>query len=155
MTANAQANGYRLPTEAEWEYAAREGGKKVRFGNGKNVANPDEINFEASGRYKRPYSIAGIYRQKTVEIKSFSPNALGLYNMSGNVWEWCWDWWDEKYYKTSPSDNPKGAKQGKYRLLRGGSSGGNPEGVRAAVRTGGNPNYHAYKVGLRVVARYD
>ena len=93
---------YRLPTEAEWEYAAREGGKNRRFGNGKNTIDPSEINFNASADYKKSYSNTGTYRAKTVAVSSFSPNALGLYNMSGNVWEWCSDWYEKIITKTVP-----------------------------------------------------
>ena len=155
VTANEQANGYRLPTEAEWEYAAREGGKKYRFGNGKNTANPEEMNFDARADYKSTYSVIGIYRFKTAEVNHFSPNALGLYNMSGNVWEWCWDWYDENYYKTSPLDNPKGAQQGKCRILRGGSWSISPRYVRATIRIRHFPDLTNLTLGFRVVARYD
>ena len=92
VTANWGANGYRLPTEAEWEYAARGGGKAVLFGNGKNVADPREINFYSSASYKKDYSVVGKYRGQTVPVGILnSPNALGLHDMSGNVWEWYWD----------------------------------------------------------------
>lgn len=88
MTCDWSADGYRLPTEAEWEYAAREGGKKVRFGNGRDTIDPSEINFNADAKYKKEYSIVGEYRAQTVPCGSLnSPNALGLHDMSGNVWE--------------------------------------------------------------------
>jgi formylglycine-generating enzyme required for sulfatase activity len=80
---------YRLPTETEWEFSAREGGKKVRFGNGKDIADPSEINFECSRFHEKTYSVSGVERLKTVSVNSLTPNALGLYHMSGNVWEFC------------------------------------------------------------------
>ena len=78
---------FRLPTEAEWEYACREGGRKVRFCNGKDIADPSEINFDARAKYKKPYSVVGAYRGATTLVASFAPNSLGLYDMSGNVEE--------------------------------------------------------------------
>ena len=78
---------YRLPTEAEWEYAAREGGKKVRFGNGKDIADPGEINFRGTAD-KKSYSRTGVFRVKTTKVGSFASNSLGLHDMSGNV---CWN----------------------------------------------------------------
>ncbi|PSJ71751.1 sulfatase-modifying factor protein, partial [Sphingobacteriales bacterium UPWRP_1] len=149
VTPNWQANGYRLPTEAEWEYAAREGGKKVRFGNGQNTLRATEANFDASADYK-PYSKIGEYRGKTVAVDSFKPNALGLYNMSGNVWEWCWDWFGGDYYKNSPRENPRGPETGSYRVLRGGRWSSLPQGCRVAFRGHGTPIDRYFNYGFRL-----
>ena len=113
---------YRLPTEAEWEYAARDRGKKIRFGNGKDIADPSEINFDCSADYKKSYSVVGTYRQKTVAVNSLSSSGLGLYHMSGNVLEWCQDWYDADFYKNSPNNNPICSNnKSTPRVLRGGS----------------------------------
>lgn len=145
--------GCRLPTEAEWEYSARERGKKVRFGNGKNIADPAEINFYGGSAYKTAYSVVGVYRAKTVPVASFMPNALGLYDMSGNVWEWCSDWYDENYYKNAPQNNPKGPASSPYgaRVLRGGSWDVVPRLARSAVRLRIYPGNRSDNVGFRVV----
>lgn len=148
VTCNWSANGYRLPTEAEWEYAARQGGQKVRFGNGKNVADPSEINFDATASYKKTYSKAGEYRQKTTPVASFGPNSLGLYDMSGNVWEWCWDWYAE--YLSAVQTDPKGPDSGVRRLLRGGSWGSYPVSVRAAFRGYNTPSNRYFNYGFRL-----
>jgi len=148
ISANWQANGYRLPTEAEWEYAARAGGKKVRFGNGKDIADPKEINFDGSASYKKAYSVAGEYRNKTLPVGSFSPNALGLYDMSGNVWEWCWDWYGN--YSTSAQTNPKGANTGSRRVMRGGSWGNDPQDCRVAYRGYSSPGSRNADFGFRL-----
>lgn len=111
----------RLPTEAEWEYAAREGGKEVRFGNGKDMADPNEINLGKANEMNKDYTIPGEHRDRTLPVASFAPNSLGLYDMAGNVWEWCADWYDKNYYLVSPDHNPAGPGFGKYRVIRGGS----------------------------------
>ncbi len=152
ITPDWSANGYRLPTEAEWEYAAREGGKKVRFGIGQNILRPTEVNFNASASYKKNYSEVGEYREMTLPVNSFQPNALGLYNMSGNVWEWCWDWWDSGYYQKSPTLNPKGPDSGSYRVYRGGSWGSNPLRCRVAYRFSYRPVSRYYILGFRLAS---
>ncbi|MFT6359065.1 MAG: sulfatase activating formylglycine-generating enzyme [Saprospiraceae bacterium] len=151
LNAKYPNKNYRLPTEAEWEYAARGGGKKVLFGNGKNIVDPKEINFDGSDNYKKSYSIAGVYREKTVPVGSLnSPNELKLHDMSGNVWEWCSDWYDSDYYKNSPSQNPQGAKTGSYRVLRGGSWFYSPQYCRVANRYAYTPTYRDYYIGFRL-----
>ena len=144
------ARGYRLPTEAEWEYAAREGGEKVRFGNGRDTADAAMMNFRASTAYS--YSKVGQYRGQTVEISSFAPNALGLYNMSGNVYEWCWDWYGSDYYAESGgTQNPRGPSAGSSRVLRGGSWGYGAIHCRTANRSLDFPRYRDDFVGFRLV----
>lgn len=142
---------YRLPTEAEWEYAARGGGKHIRFGTGKDVIGPDDANFDAGEKYKEPYSRSGEYRKSTLEVGRFAPNSLGLYDMSGNVWEWCSDWYGEDYYISASRDNPRGPASGSHRVFRGGSWYCSPGHVRAVFRDGGLPNLRAAHLGLRLV----
>jgi formylglycine-generating enzyme required for sulfatase activity len=140
---------YRLPTEAEWEFAARDRGKQVLFGNGSNTADPTEMNFDASASYKKTYSVVGTYRAKTVPVNSFSPNSLGLYNMSGNVWEWCSDWYGA--YSASSQTNPKGANSGSYRVIRGGGWNFNPLYCRVANRLNNTPTLRFNFLGFRLV----
>ncbi len=143
---------YRLPTEAEWEYAAREGGKRVRFGTGKNTIGPDEANFDARSIWKESYSRSGKEGEQTVPVDSFAPNSLGLYNMSGNVWEWCQDWYGEYYYSSSPRQNPRGPASGDSRVVRGGGWLNYPRYVRAAVRGGVSPGRAYSSLGFRLVS---
>jgi formylglycine-generating enzyme len=147
---------YRLPTEAEWEFAARERGKKVRFGNGKDIIDPSEINFDGSAAYKKSYSVTGVYRQKTVAVNSLTPNALGLYHMSGNVWEWCADWYSSYDSGTvsSPVSNPTGAVTGSYRVFRGGGWNYGPHFCRASNRDSYTPTYRYGNVGFRLALSF-
>jgi formylglycine-generating enzyme required for sulfatase activity len=142
---------YRLPSEAEWEYAAREGGKAVLFGNGKNIIDPAQVNFGSVEAGKKPYSVVGTYRQKTVPVGSLnSPNALGLHDMSGNVWEWCSDWYGSDYYQNSPNSNPKGPDSGSDRVIRGGSWVSFPRHCRVAVRNYSAPGNRYSYLGFRL-----
>lgn len=99
---------YRLPYEAEWEYAARSGGKREKYSGGDS---PDNVGWYNGNSWRKTH---------VVGLKP--PNGLGLYDMTGNVWEWCEDWYDEDYYRDLfSSKNPRGPRSGSYRVLRGGA----------------------------------
>jgi formylglycine-generating enzyme required for sulfatase activity len=147
----ANTPAFRLPTEAEWEYAAREGGKDIRFGNGKDIAKTSEMNFDGSAAYKASYSEVGVYRAKTTQVGSFDPNALGLFDMSGNVWEWCQDWYGA--YSSAAQTNPPGPSSGADRVLRGGSWLTYPQDCRSAYRFIITPTARNYDYGFRVVSQ--
>lgn len=162
VTCNWNTNGYRLPTEAEWEYAARavenpatgevECGSNIRFGNGRNVLDPTESNFDARSEYRKTFSISGEYRERTVPIDEFGANALGIKNMSGNVWEFCWDWYGENFYaESNDARNPRGPASGTQRVLRGGSWYWNPEFCRTSTRSRFDPNLNLNMAGFRLV----
>ena len=126
----SQVRGFRLPTEAEWEFAARERGRKVRFGNGRDIAKSTEINFRAdAGSY--PYLESGEYRKKTIAVGSFAPNSLGLYDMSGNAWEWTAA--TAAAYGGAARENPLDG--GDLHALRGGRWGGDASEARVTHRS--------------------
>jgi len=140
---------YRLPTEAEWEYAARGGRQGVMFGDGSNIADPDKINFDASKDFNKPYSLVGSFRGKTVPVGSLNaPNAFGIHDMSGNVSEWCSDWYGA--YPTEASSNPKGPKNGAFRVIRGGSWSYFAPNCRVATRSNGVASKRYYDTGFRL-----
>ena len=109
VTCNWNANGYRLPTEAEWEYAAK-GGNKSRGYKYSGSNTVDDVGWYGDNS-----------NFKTHPVGTKQANELGIYDMSGNVYEWCWDWYDDSYYSKSPASNPQGAGAGFYRSLRGGA----------------------------------
>jgi formylglycine-generating enzyme required for sulfatase activity len=148
VTWNRNANGYRLPTEAEWEYACR-AGTTTPFNAGKNISDRDAnfmnhygYNTNASGR------ITGGYRKRTTNVKSFRANNWGLFDMHGNVWEWCWDWYGE--YGTGSQKDPKGAETGIYRVNRGGGWNDFPKHIRSAYRAATQPDKNSFNLGFRL-----
>jgi len=131
---------YRLPYEAEWEYAARSGGKQEKWAG---TSNPDEL-----GAYAWFVENSG---KTTHAVGTRKPNGLGLYDMSGNVWEMCNDWYDAEYYKKSPEKNPGGALSGSLRVIRGGGWGSTAGYVRAAARNPIAPSGRGGRAGFRLV----
>jgi formylglycine-generating enzyme required for sulfatase activity len=129
---------YRLPTEAEWEYACR-AGTQSEYSFGDNVSLLDDY-----GWYDKNSN------DKTHPVGKKKPNAWGLYDMHGNVWEWCQDWYDEQYYANSPTNNPQGPSSGEYHVLRGGGSNLDLADCRSAVRLGSSI-YKFYSVGFRLI----
>jgi formylglycine-generating enzyme required for sulfatase activity len=110
---------YRLPTEAEWEYAARGGGEGFSYsGTNSKTKLGSYAWYDVSSRLT-PINANACGETHSVGQKK--PNGLGLYDMSGNVWEWCSDWYDAKYYGKSPKNNPQGPPGGSLRICRGGS----------------------------------
>jgi len=143
--------GYRLPTEAEWEYAARELGKQVRFGNGENAAKLQEINFNGIEKIENNSNLEGNNNGGTVRIGNYKPDSLGIYDMSGNVWEWCQDWYQSNYYHHSKSYLPSGPFVGLYKVIRGGSWYTTAFGVRNTARSFYKPYGSNGDIGFRIV----
>ncbi|AEE51816.1 formylglycine-generating enzyme family protein [Haliscomenobacter hydrossis] len=135
VSANWQANGYRLPTEAEWEYAAR-GGKQSRGFEFSGSNNADEVAWRAKNS-----------EGKTQPVGLKKANELGIYDMSGNVWEWCWDGIGKK--RPSAGIDPKGAATGTRRVLRGGSW-SDVEGILVDFLAGSYPGPKNCFIGFRL-----
>ncbi len=135
------ASGYRfrLPTEAEWEYAARGG----RYSRGYKYAGGNDIGSVAW--------YTDNSNNKTLDVGTKLPNELGIYDMSGNVWEWCSDWYGKNYYSSSPTTNPKGPSTGPFRVRRGGSWYAYAGYCRVTFRYSDFPDYRSNYLGLRLV----
>ena len=140
----------RLPTEAEWEYACR-AGTTTPFNTGETIST-DQDNYE--GLFIYGSGRRGKHRQKTVAVGSFQPNAFGLHDMHGNVWEWCSDWHADSYSNARNIDR-RGPSSGTFRVLRGGSWASPPWHCRSANRDSGSPGYRLYLIGFRVVVSLD
>lgn len=127
---------YRLPTEAEWEYAARSGGKKEKYAGFSDVSQLSQYaNFcDRNCEFEWKTVKQDDRYKNTSPVGTYKPNGLGLYDMTGNVWEWVGDWHDESYYNKSPKNNPTGPSSGQNRVVRGASWYVTPEYVSVSNR---------------------
>jgi formylglycine-generating enzyme required for sulfatase activity len=147
-------DGYRLPTEAEWEYACR-ARSTARYASGDDPETLAEVGNIADATAKRKYpdwtTIAAsdgyLY---TAPVGRFKPNGFGLFDMHGNVWEWCWDGYEAEYYKGSPDADPSGPLNASVRVGRGGSGFSDPRLARSARRFRDEPGYRDGLLGFRV-----
>ncbi len=140
---------YRLPSEAEWEYACHAGTRTLSFGE---TITTGLANYNGNGTYGS--GPKGEYRKATTEAGYFQvANAFGLYDMHGNVWEWCLDYWHENY-DGAPTDGSAWRTRGDafLRVLRGGSWYNSPRSCRSAIRVRNKPVVRYYYFGLRVVS---
>ena len=140
---------YRLSTEAEWEYACRAGTSTPLYTG--NCISTDQANY--NGNYPMQGCSKGRSRGKTVKVGSFSPNSLGLYDMHGNVWEWCRDRYSN-YPSAGHITDPEGTSIGQERVMRGGSWSGDARSMRSANRSRNYPDYGGSYSGFRVVRDY-
>jgi formylglycine-generating enzyme required for sulfatase activity len=144
LNAKEGGSAFRLPTEAEWEYAARAG-------------STDDYSFGNDTGDLAQYAWFGNlgYKGGSHEVAIKLPNAWGLYDMHGNVWEWVQDWYDPGYYKNSPEKDPTGPDSGKYRIYRGGSWVGKAANLRSSVRFSALPVTRTHDLGFRLLRQAD
>jgi formylglycine-generating enzyme required for sulfatase activity len=141
------SESFRLPSEAEMEYGIR-AGTGTPFHTGSTIST-DQANY--NGVYKYDTGKRGAYLEQTAPSRSYPANQFGLFDMHGNVWEWCSDWYDKDYYQYSPIDNPTGPITGKKKVMRGGSWFTAPRSIRSANRRGIEPDIALEDSGFRLV----
>ena len=142
-TINQRGEGtYRLPTEAEWEYAAR-AGTTTAYSFGESSSSLGSYGWYSSNASSTTHTVA-----------SKLPNPWGLYDMHGNVWEWVSDWYSSSYDTSTAATDPQGPGSGSFRVFRGGSWGGSASYLRSAFRNGYSPGYRAYGIGFRLLRTY-
>jgi len=157
---------YRLPTEAEWEYACRAGSAQrysfgndpeelVRFANAADSSRLNEFYPKSTDKKLRSLFVTGKDGYVwTAPVGKFLPNSFGLYDMHGNAWEWCSDWYDDNYYGRSTTDDPTGPLKGQTRVLRGGGFYDAPFHLRCARRNSELPSTRDYGNSFRVVREH-
>lgn len=131
---------FRLPTETEWEYAARGGNEKAKYANGRAAISDTAGNFRGGSA------------SRTAPVRTYGPNAFGMYDMAGNVWEWCENWYDRDAYKNTTREATDSTG---FRALRGGSWLFSPEQVRVSSRAFAKPSQTSFALGFRVVMQCD
>lgn len=146
---DATANGYRMPTEAEWEFACK-AGSETDYYNGNRRSHEDAPVDSLLEQIAQYHNGSEKYPNQSIDVGQKQPNAFGLYDTHGNVFEWVWDWYDETYFSYSPKDHPKGPQTGVLKVLKGGAMDTAAEFQRASYRYRLVPAYTSHNIGFRI-----
>jgi len=141
---------YRLPSEAEWEKAARGGLEEMEYPWGDDPPKTGKVYRVNYGPGVNHFVWKKDGYEYTAPVGSYPPNGYGLHDMAGNVWEWCQDWYDDKYYEKSPSNNPRGPDKSWNGVIRGGCFGSGPEHLRCSKRQPMSPKTDDHLLGFRI-----